>query len=54
MPVKGAFQQNWDNPGVYKDLMAVFAERYKPSKKELKAVVEQMHARGYQFTVDGL
>lgn len=48
------FSQNWDEPGVYREILAIMTTAYKPSKEVLMDIVAQMNERGYQFTYHGL
>ncbi len=48
------FRQNWDTPGLYRDLVTCMTTIYKPSKDMLNEVVEEMNRQGYQFTYHGL
>ncbi|OAA64403.1 hypothetical protein SPI_03050 [Niveomyces insectorum RCEF 264] len=44
----------WDAPGVYRDILTVMSIVCKPSAAALQQIVEDMNARGYQFTYHGL
>ncbi|CAK7217176.1 hypothetical protein SBRCBS47491_003083 [Sporothrix bragantina] len=48
------FSQNWDAPGVYRDVLTAMATACKPSTDTLKEIVEEMNQRGYKFTYHGL
>ncbi|CAK7230734.1 hypothetical protein SCUCBS95973_007672 [Sporothrix curviconia] len=48
------FVQNWDAPGVYRDVLVAFVEELKPSAHVVKKIVDDMSRRGYQFTYRGL
>ena len=48
------FAQNWDAPGVYRDILVAIIEELKPSGAVIKKIVDDMSQRGYQFTYRGL
>ncbi|CAK7217173.1 hypothetical protein SBRCBS47491_003082 [Sporothrix bragantina] len=48
------FMQNWDAPGIYRDILVAFLDELKPSANVVKKIVDDMSQRGYQFTYRGL
>lgn len=47
-------RQDWDAPGLYKDLLASMTIACKPTADTLKEIVQDMNLRGYPFTFHGL
>lgn len=54
MSAEKRFSQDWNAPGVYRDVLIALVEEYKPPAAILKKIVENMNANGYQFTYRGL
>ncbi|KJR87350.1 uncharacterized protein SPSK_01928 [Sporothrix schenckii 1099-18] len=54
MSAEKRFAQDWNAPGVYRDILVAMVEEYKPPAANLKKIVEEMTKLGYQFTFRGL
>ncbi|KAL1913681.1 hypothetical protein Sste5344_000645 [Sporothrix stenoceras] len=54
MSAEKRFAQDWNAPGVYRDILVAMVEEYKPPAATLKMIVENMNKLGHQFTYRGL